>query len=101
MGKELCGRIRALRYFKWVRDFQIKNISIVCPKSISNTFCHCCENNGNVERKYAGVLSSCGHVGCLNCLRFHADREECVEKSCQSPVKYTNVVSAVDLGFDN
>ena len=92
LGKELCGRTRSLRYFKWVRDFQLSQIKVKCPR---------CDSGKILGRVEMGVLSSCGHVGCLKCLHFVADHEVCIDKSCQAPVKSTNVVSAVDLGVDN
>lgn len=92
LGKELCGRFRSLRYFKWVRDFQLKSTLVSCSG---------CDKSGEeVGREQAGVLSCCGHVGCLKCLRYHANREECINTSCQAPVKHSNVISAVDLGAD-
>ena len=39
-------------------------------------------------------------MGCLKCLRYHANREECIDLPCQAPVKHSNVVSAIDLGTD-
>ena len=99
LGKELCGRIRALRYFRWVRDFQRNGNKVSCPREGSSNCL--CSSKKKVVSENAGVLSSCGHVGCLKCLHYHADREECVEPSCQAPVRPTNVVSAKDLGVDS
>lgn len=89
LGKELCGRIRSLRYINAVREFQV-----------SNGASRCCITKG-CESQPQGVLSSCGHIGCLKCLKYHADREECVNPNCKAPVKITNIVTAESLGTDN
>ena len=71
--KELTGRVRSLRYFTAVRDLQ-KQRDV--PPDV-----HC--NSGNCKGRKLGmdevaVLSSCGHMGCLNCVTAYAEREECI-----------------------
>lgn len=77
LGKELCGRSRSLRYFEWVLDFQ--NGKAVSCKARS-ALCTCDNEDGKVNREDSGVLSSCGHVGCLKCLHYHAGKDECVDR---------------------
>ena len=93
LGKELCGRIRSLRYFQWVRKFQHQQTSMECPS---------CSSVLSIDR--VGVLSSCGHIGCLDCLHRCAADSNCVAKhcstSCQARVASTQIVSAVNLGAD-
>ena len=95
LGKELSGRKRSGRYFNRVSDFQ-RGKTVVCQGKSLN--CICNKNDGAVKQEDSGVLSSCGHVGCLNCLNFHAARDECIDPSCKAPTKVTNVISAKDLG---
>ena len=99
LGKELRGRMQALRYFQWVRKTQLEDAEIECIGH-GSAFCECKATGGKVPRDRVGVLSSCGHVGCLSCLEHHADREDCIEPSCQVPVKRTHIASAADLGVD-
>ena len=50
------------------------------------------------------VLSSCGHMGCLECVRTCAEREECVyaaSGACKSAARVLNVVKADTLGVDD
>jgi SNF2 family DNA or RNA helicase len=93
LGKELCGRIRSLRYFQWVRKFQHQQTSMECPS---------CSSVLSIDR--VGVLSSCGHIGCLDCLHRCAADCHCVANkcsiSCQARVASTQIVSAVNLGAD-
>ena len=96
LGKELSGRKRSGRYFGWVRDFQ-RGKAVVCQAKSAK--CSCCKEDGTVKQQDSGVLSSCGHVGCLNCLSYHAARDECVDPTCTAPTKITNIVSAKDLGI--
>jgi len=91
LGKELCGRIRSLRYINAVREFQVSN----------GTSRFCITKGCKDKSQPQGVLSSCGHVGYLKCLKYHADREECVNPNCKAPVKITNIVTAESLGTDN
>ena len=95
LSKELSGRKRSCRYFGWVRDFQ-RGKAVVCQAKSAK--CSCCKENGTVKQEDSGVLSSCGHVGCLNCLNHKAAKDECVDPTCTAPTKITNVVSAKDLG---
>ena len=77
LGKELCARSRSLRYFSWVRDFQ-NGKAVVCEAR--SALCACNKEDGTVKQLDSGVLSSCGHVGCLKCLHYHAGKDECVDR---------------------
>ena len=72
IGKELCGRMRSLRFFRWVRNFQLEDS--IGEKCIGDG-CEKTKENGNW-----GVLSCCGHVGCVSCLQRCADSEICIVK---------------------
>ena len=75
IGKELCGRMRSLRFFRWVRNFQLKdNIGEKCAGD------GCGNTKGKQENVQWGVLSCCGHVGCVPCLQRCADSEICIVK---------------------
>jgi hypothetical protein len=100
VGKELRGRMQSLRYFRAVRDFQLSEGNEHQCIGHDSPLCDCQASGGTVPRKRLGVLSSCGHVGCLSCLESSADREACIEPSCQIHVKRTNIASAVALGAD-
>jgi hypothetical protein len=97
LTKELVGRVRSLRYFTVVRDLQKEAESppvIACPR---------CKRRGLPVEDVA-VLSSCGHVGCLECVNSCAEKEECVyaaSGSCQSAARVLNVVRADTLGVDD
>ena len=75
IGKELCGRMRSLRFFRWVRNFQLRDgIGEKCVAEGCKTV------QGESERVEWGVLSCCGHVGCVPCLQRCADSEICIIK---------------------
>ena len=100
LAKELCGRIRSLRYFVWVRDFQLDDKRIPVCSGVDKSHCECHSDKGAIPLDKAGVLSACGHVGCLKCLHYHADREECIDPSCKASVRTSHVCTAIDLGVD-
>lgn len=97
LGKELRGRMQALRYFQCVRKAQLEDTEIECVGHGSSS-CECNATGGKVPRDRLGVLSSCGHVGCLSCLHHHADKGDCVDPTCQVPVTRTHI--ACRLGVD-
>jgi hypothetical protein len=94
--KELTGRIRSLRYFTVVRDIQKhkgKRPPVNCPSC-----------GKDIPLSDVAVLSSCGHEGCLPCVRECADREECVYAAsgkCKSAARVINIVKAETLGEDD
>ena len=90
MGKALCGRIRSLRFIQVVRRFQ--------SAEQTDSTCTACSRSG----KEMGVLSCCGHDGCLSCLREWASKTRCIAyPSCRAQgVSAAHIVSAKDLGLD-
>lgn len=95
--KELVARVRSHRYFTVVRDFQKQReipLSISCPK--------CKKEKVPVDE--VAVLSTCGHAGCLNCVRECAEQEACVyaaQGDCKSAARLLNVVKGSTLGIDD
>ncbi|KAF5373238.1 hypothetical protein D9615_007418 [Tricholomella constricta] len=95
LAKELVGRVRSLRYFKVVRDLQKggEAPSISCPSC----------GRENIPMDDVAVLSSCGHMGCIECVTACAEKEECVHAAsgaCKSAARVLNVVKANTLGVD-
>ncbi|TRM57945.1 hypothetical protein BD626DRAFT_513398 [Schizophyllum amplum] len=93
--KELVGRLRALRFFTLVRDFQQEREE---PMLIS---CRACGRK-DVPKEEAALFSSCGHVGCYECLKQCAANEACVEAKdgCRAIARKINIVQAKVLGVD-
>ncbi|KAF8513437.1 hypothetical protein BU17DRAFT_95428 [Hysterangium stoloniferum] len=97
LTKELVGRVRSLRYFTVVRDLQKQEQQKVPPVD-----CPICDRK-SLPIGDVGVLSSCGHTGCLNCVIACAETEECVYHAsgeCMSAARILNVVKAETLGID-
>jgi len=96
LTKELVGRVRSLRYFTVVRDLQRQSET---PPVISCPSC----NRENIPVSDIAVLSSCGHTGCLDCVKTCAEKEECVyaaSDACKSAARVLNVVKGDTLGVD-
>jgi hypothetical protein len=89
LAKELCGRVRSLRYIEWIRNFQ-KETCLACVG---------CKAEG-LQVGSVGVLSCCGHVGCLTCLGEKASDGKCIESTCDARVSSAHVVSADRLGLE-
>lgn len=88
-GKELCGRIRSLRYVEWIHKFQTSESVFDCAH---------CPRKG-ISTKEVGVLSSCGHIGCLTCLENSASEEKCIEyPQCQARVNRAHIVKSTFFG---
>lgn len=95
--KELVGRLRSLRYFRVVRDFQKRREE---PPEVS---CPACGRDKILFNEIA-VLSSCGHTGCIDCVTLCAEKEECVyaeSGACKSAARVLNIVRADTLGTDD
>jgi SNF2 family DNA or RNA helicase len=91
-SQELCGRIRSLRYISWIRRFQKNEMDFQCSK--------CAKQVLNVDE--VGVLSKCGHVGCLECLKTEAADGKCIKApSCSALVSCAHVVSSSDFGLEH
>jgi hypothetical protein len=97
LTKELVGRVRSLRYFTVVRDLQKQREE---PPVVS---CPTCQRE-SLPIDEVAVLSSCGHMGCVECVRTCAEKEECVyaaSGACKSAARVLNVVKADTLGVDD
>ncbi|KAH7915282.1 hypothetical protein BJ138DRAFT_1122797 [Hygrophoropsis aurantiaca] len=97
LTKELVARVRSLRYFTVVRDLQKQRET---PPDVA---CPSCERS-KVPMDEVAVLSSCGHMGCMNCVKLCADREECVyaiSGDCKAAARSLNVVKGDTLGVDD
>ncbi|KAJ7623135.1 hypothetical protein FB45DRAFT_980127 [Roridomyces roridus] len=97
LAKELVGRVRSLRFFTAVRDLQ-KETEV--PIDVA---CQGCGRK-SVPIDELSVLSSCGHMGCSECVRNCADKEECVYResgACMSAARALNIVKADTLGIDD
>jgi hypothetical protein len=97
LAKELVGRVRSLRYFTVVRDLQKQREE---PPVIDCPGC----GKTKLALDEIAVLSSCGHVGCLSCLKSCAEKEECVRASageCKSAARVLNIVKGSTLGTDD
>ncbi|TFY81373.1 hypothetical protein EWM64_g2645 [Hericium alpestre] len=97
LTKELVGRLRSLRYFTVVRDLQKQDRE---PPIIS---CPSCERD-QIPLDEIAVLSSCGHTGCLTCVKACASNEECVyaaSGACKAAARALNIVKGSTLGVDD
>ena len=107
--RELVGRVRSLRFFRSVRDLQRlsadddvscaacaaaleKGASAKSPKKRAPAPAH--------AKKLSGVLSTCGHVGCLSCLKRNANLQECGVPGCECPARFSSVIDAESLGSE-
>jgi hypothetical protein len=101
--KELVGRIRSLRYFEAVRDLQQGRTTQLHSDVPPNDCPSCGKKDIPVEE--LGVLSTCGHKGCLGCLKELArEKEACVFAAtgeCKCLSRPTSVVEASSLGVDD
>ena len=87
--KEFCGRERSLRYIQWIRRFQ-KEAVITC---------HGCDKEG-IQADAGGILSCCGHVGCLECLQKMAAHDKCINPKCDARVNPAHIVASNKLGVE-
>ncbi|KAF9240628.1 hypothetical protein BU15DRAFT_73858 [Melanogaster broomeanus] len=97
LTKELVGRVRSRRYFTVVRDLQKQRKE---PPKISCTGC----GRDEIPMDEVAVLSSCGHTGCMTCVKQCADREECVYAAsgkCTAAARVLNIVKGETLGVDD
>jgi hypothetical protein len=94
--KELAGRHRSLRYFTVVRDLQKSAIE----KKVLKVFCPGCKTE-IVEASKIAVLSSCGHMGCYDCLEKAARLSECLADECTAATRALSVVRADCLGSED
>jgi hypothetical protein len=91
LGKELCGRTRSLRYVKQIRTFRAgSDAPFQCPSC----------SRSDLAFRDAGILSICGHVGCLACIRKCASDSRCNHTHCAAHVNSHHIVSSQTLGLD-
>ena len=67
--------------------------------------CQVCEQTktgakSKCTKKQAGVLSTCGHIGCLDCLKSNAENQECGVIGCDCATRDASVVTAESLGTE-
>ena len=91
LQKELVGRVRSLRFFQSVRDLQAK-------LSTATIKCQVCLKE--VKKSNTGVLSTCGHFGCLTCLKENASKQACGVVGCNCAQRDSSVVLADSLGTE-
>ena len=96
LQKEMVGRVRSLRYFKLVRDLQ----QDILVQKQSHVTCPGCKRT-NIPTTEIAVLSSCGHMGCYNCLTTAAAREACISHGCEASARILNVVKGDTLGIED
>ena len=115
LARELAGRMRSLRFFRSVRDLQrlSSHEEVACQacdaKSGGAGAPTTAKGPGGKKRPAAtsshpksrsGLLSTCGHVGCLECLRQNAELQECGVAGCACPARHSSVVDATSLGTE-
>jgi len=92
LHKELVGRVRSLRYFEAILQFQKhSNQSQQCPA---------CNRPKSCEGGEWAILSCCGHQGYLSCLMEYAEKQECPAEGCCAAARTSSVVQSSSLGCD-
>lgn len=108
LTKELVGRVRSLRYFTVVRDLQKLQATNKNPEdTITDHTCPRCSKE-TLRISEVAVLSSCGHLGCYNCVKECAEKEECIfaettdkRTACNAAARVLNIVRGETLGADD
>jgi hypothetical protein len=94
VAKELVGRMRSLRYFRAVRDLQKPEEDrpeVSCPQ---------CGKRA-LPLDDISISSTCGHMGCNECVKAAAANEHCIYVTCKCNVKLLNIIKANTLGVDD
>jgi hypothetical protein len=87
-----------LRYFTIVRDLQKQRDEppvVSCPGECGRE---------QIPPEEIAVLSSCGHAGCYNDIKFAAESETCVyarSGKCKAAARVLNIVKGDTLGVDD
>ncbi|BFZ58826.1 hypothetical protein PYCC9005_005891 [Savitreella phatthalungensis] len=108
LEKELVGRERSLRFFEVVRDLQRLNSSSL-PEHVKPSVKFVCPGPNCTHRSADGerlalqladvcVFSTCGHVGCYECLELASRTQSCPAEGCQSPGVMNVIVRSTSLG---
>ena len=92
LTKELCGRMRSLRYIQNIRRFQLENETFKCTL---------CQRETSGANHSIGVLSCCGHAGCIKCLQSYANEGRCIMSDCCARVSTSHIASTDRLGVNN
>ena len=91
MGKELCGRMRALRFVEHIEQMQQLN-----QKSRGQNF-----NYKGIPIDDVAILSSCGHIGSFkNIHKMACTENRCIDPDCQADVSPHHVVRSDRLNLN-
>jgi SNF2-related domain len=96
LAKELCGRVRSLRYIQHIRRLQLNE-----KENETDFVCRMCEKDVQGLKCTIAVLSCCGHAGCIDCLRKRAYDGLCIVPDCCARVSSAHIASADRLGLEN
>jgi len=108
LTEELVGRVRSLRFFRSVRDMQqmVSTDEVPCLvcSAESGAPAKGGKRKGGADvgkpKSESGLLSTCGHIGCLDCLKRYAAHTECGVPGCECPARFSSVISAQSLGTE-
>ena len=108
LTEELVGRVRSLRFFRSVRDLQqmVSTDDVPCLVCSAESGAPAKggkrKGGGDICKPKAesGLLSTCGHIGCLDCLRGNAANTECGVPGCECPTRFSSVIHAQSLGTE-
>lgn len=97
LSKELVARVRSLRFFAVVRKLQ-KNGKDAKDVVEESGCSHKPSTHPTIEM---AVLSCCGHIACVDCMKQAADLQACIMGSeCSAAVRQTNIVKVGSLGIE-
>ncbi|KAI8799644.1 hypothetical protein BJ742DRAFT_128160 [Cladochytrium replicatum] len=119
LAVEYKRRLQSLRYFEIIRSVQLCHLAkqkqdesnvtgsdenddddLQSVLKVYQLKCGSCGMDP-IPFDQLGLLSSCGHTGCLPCLQRGAVEQECPEKECREATRVTNIVKAESLGREN
>ena len=83
LDKELCARVRSLRYFHAVRDFQ--------SSTNAGGTGQCA---GDATSAACAVFSACGHRACSSSITRAIEQGSCIAQGCRALIKKEDVVYA-------
>ena len=108
LTEELVGRVRSLRFFRSVRDLQQMVSTDDVPCLVCSAESGAPAKGGKRKggsnickpKAESGLLSTCGHIGCLDCLKRNAANQECGVPGCECPTRFSSVIHAQSLGTE-